>query len=222
MPERSSSSGVPKAPAGADHGLGAHLPTGGVRPAARRGRPPRPPWSGSPARQSSPRARPSSTRTRSTRTPARTRAPAATARGQIGDVGGALGVDAAAERAGAALHAGAGVARDRAAAGAEGRGALHAELPVAPHALGVQRRHREHLLGGARSARRGRSPSRSRRARPTPTAPRSGARKQVPELITVVPPTVRPTGIGIAGLPVAIVSPPSRYISGRPSIGSLG
>jgi hypothetical protein len=38
----------------------------------------------------------------------------------------------------------------------------------------------------------------------------SGARKQVPELITVVPPTVRPTGTGIAGLPIAIVMPPSR------------
>ncbi len=38
----------------------------------------------------------------------------------------------------------------------------------------------------------------------------AGARKQVPELITVVPPTVRPTGIGIAGLPMAIVIPPSR------------
>ena len=39
---------------------------------------------------------------------------------------------------------------------------------------------------------------------------RSGARKQVPELITVVPPTARPTGVGIAGRPSAIVRPPSR------------
>ena len=38
----------------------------------------------------------------------------------------------------------------------------------------------------------------------------AGARKQVPELITVVPPTVRPTGMGMAGLPIAIVIPPSR------------
>jgi hypothetical protein len=32
----------------------------------------------------------------------------------------------------------------------------------------------------------------------------------VPELITVVPPTARPTGTGIAGFPEAIVIPPSR------------
>ncbi len=38
----------------------------------------------------------------------------------------------------------------------------------------------------------------------------SGARKQVPELITVVPPTALATGTGIAGWPSAIVRPPSR------------
>ena len=37
-----------------------------------------------------------------------------------------------------------------------------------------------------------------------------GALKQVPELITVVPPTIRATGTGIGGLPSAIVSPASR------------
>ncbi len=43
-----------------------------------------------------------------------------------------------------------------------------------------------------------------------PASTLSGARKQVPELITVVPPTARPTGVGIAGRPSAIVRPPSR------------
>ena len=38
----------------------------------------------------------------------------------------------------------------------------------------------------------------------------SGARKQVPELITVVPPTTFATGTGIGGRPAAIVSPASR------------
>ena len=38
----------------------------------------------------------------------------------------------------------------------------------------------------------------------------SGARKQVPELITVVPPTTLATGTGIGGRPSAIVRPPSR------------
>ena len=37
-----------------------------------------------------------------------------------------------------------------------------------------------------------------------------GGRKQVPELITVVPPTARPSGSAIGGLPSAIVVPPSR------------
>ena len=38
----------------------------------------------------------------------------------------------------------------------------------------------------------------------------SGAGKQVPELITVVPPTQRPTGIGMTGRPSQTVSPESR------------
>ncbi len=38
----------------------------------------------------------------------------------------------------------------------------------------------------------------------------SGARKQVPELITVVPPTARATGTGTGGRPSATVNPASR------------
>jgi hypothetical protein len=59
------------------------------------------------------------------------------------------------------------------------------------------------------------SPS-SSEAQPSPCSSRqrartsSGARKQVPELITVVPPTQRPTGSGIAGRPSATVRPESR------------
>ena len=66
---------------------------------------------------------------------------------QVADVHAALGVDLAAERAGAALDAVAGVARDRAAGGADRRGALHRELAVAPHPLGVERGDAQELLG---------------------------------------------------------------------------
>ena len=59
----------------------------------------------------------------------------------------ALGVDPAAIGAGAALNAGAGVAGDRAAGGAQRFGARHRELAVAPHALGVERRHPQEALG---------------------------------------------------------------------------
>ena len=45
---------------------------------------------------------------------------------QVGDMGGPLGVDPAPEGAGAALHAGTGVPRDRPAARAEGPRPLHA------------------------------------------------------------------------------------------------
>ena len=81
------------------------------------------------------------------------------------------------------------------------RGALRAELAVAAHRLGVERGDREHFLR--------RLVERVELARPADAlvlAPSledlGGARKQVPELITVVPPTVRPTGIGMAGLPI--------------------
>src|SRR5204863_2784484 len=59
----------------------------------------------------------------------------------------ALGVELAAQRAGAALDAAAGVAADRAAARAEGTGALHAELSVSAHALGIEGSDGKHLLG---------------------------------------------------------------------------
>ncbi len=43
-----------------------------------------------------------------------------------------------------------------------------------------------------------------------PCSTGSGARKQVPELITVVPPITRATGTGIGGWPSATVRPASR------------
>src|ERR1044072_4851309 len=111
-----------------------------------------------------PTARPSSTSTRRTSIPARDRAPAATPRPrppapgaaprpgrdrprQVADVHAALGVDPAAVGAGAALDAVAGVAGDRAAAGADGRRPLHRQLAVAPHPLRVERGDAEELLG---------------------------------------------------------------------------
>jgi hypothetical protein len=50
----------------------------------------------------------------------------------------------------------------------------------------------------------------------------SGTRKQVPELISVVPPTPLPMGMGMTWLPTDAVSPAFRYILrivaiGRPS-----
>ena len=108
---------------------------------------------------------------------------------QVADVHAALGVDPAAVGAGAALDAVAGVAGDRAAGDAERRGALHRQLAVAAHPLGVERRHPQELLGldevGVEVARPSSTPCSSRQSSSTS----SGARKQVPELITVVPPT---------------------------------
>ena len=54
-----------------------------------------------------------------------------------------------------------------------------------------------------------------------PASTFSGTRKHVPELMSVVPPTPRPIGIGIAVFPNATVTPPRRYIrriisTGRP------
>ncbi len=96
--------------------------------------------------QATPTARPSSTRTRCASTPgAHPRAGGDGAR-QVADVHAALGVDRAAEGAGAALDAAAGVAGDRAAAGAERGGSLHRQLAVAPHPLGVERGDPEELL----------------------------------------------------------------------------
>ena len=87
---------------------------------------------------------------------------------------------------------------------------LHRELAVAAHPLGVERRHPQELLGLGEVGARGRAPRRPRARLASPRGPASGARKQVPELITVVPPTVRATGTGIGGRPSAIVRPASR------------
>ena len=59
----------------------------------------------------------------------------------------ALGVDLAAEGAGAALHAAAGVTGDRAAAGADRGRSLHRQLAVAAHPLGIEWGHPQKLLG---------------------------------------------------------------------------
>ena len=129
--------------------------------------------------------------------------------GQVADVHAALGVDLAAEGAGAALHAAAGVAVDRGAAGADRGGALHRQLAVAAHPLGVELGDAEEVLGlgvvGVEIA----GPADAEALAPV-LEDRVGARKQVPELITVVPPTTFATGTGIGGLPSAIVRPESR------------
>ena len=57
------------------------------------------------------------------------------------------------------------------------------------------------VLGSASS-----TPSSASQARST----RSGVRKQVPELTTVVPPTHLPSGKGMVGRPKARVAPPLR------------
>ena len=46
----------------------------------------------------------------------------------------------------------------------------------------------------------------------------SGVRMQVPELMVVVPPTLRPTGTGIMALPVAQLLPSARYSLGITSV----
>ena len=66
---------------------------------------------------------------------------------QVGDVRGPLRVDAATDRAGAALDAAARVAADRPAARAQRRRALDAELPVSAQRLDVERGDGENLLG---------------------------------------------------------------------------
>ena len=99
---------------------------------------------------------------------------------QVADVHPALGVDRAAERAGAALHAVAGVAGDRAAADPERRRALHRQLSVAAHPLRVERRARGASPRPRRSRHRGRAPSRSRSARPSPRAPPPGRGSRCP------------------------------------------
>lgn len=78
--------------------------------------------------------------------------------------------------------------------------------PIVSVSTGVTRRNRSASANSASRSRAQSTPSRSRQASRTA----SGARKQVPELITVVPPTALPTGTGIEGLPSAIVRPPSR------------
>ena len=63
---------------------------------------------------------------------------------------------------------------------------------------------------------------RGRARAPSGRGPCSGARKQVPELTSVVPPTVRPSGSTIGGLPSVAVWPASRYRRGIMSRGRRG
>ena len=66
---------------------------------------------------------------------------------QVADVHAALGIDPAAERAGAALDAVAGVTGDRPSRGPDRRRSLHRQLAVATHPLGVQLGDPQELLG---------------------------------------------------------------------------
>ena len=198
-PERCSSSGVPRAPPAAIDGA-AGADGEGAAPAA------------APAEveQLTPAARPSSTRTRLDLDAGADPRPGGDRARQVADVHAALGVDLAAEGTGAALHAAAGVAVDRGAAGADRGRALHRQLAVAAHPLGVELGDVEEAPRPRRSRRPYRRPRRCRSAASSPRGPGSGARKQVPELITVVPPTTLATGTGIGGRPSAMVRPPSR------------
>ena len=67
---------------------------------------------------------------------------------QVADVHAALGIDLAADGAGAALHAAAGVTGDRATTGADRGRSLHRELAVAAHPLRIDWCYSQELLGG--------------------------------------------------------------------------
>ena len=193
-PDRSKSSGVPKAPPASRTARRARS----LKGALSRWRAPgsRFPWPGHarrhpPSLDLRPHPRPRSDGAR-----------------QVGHVHGLLGVQAAAGRTRAALEAGPAFAagarggprappRPRARAGRFGPSApdrrdARGASPRPPRIRGPDRLPIDPVLGG---------PAGEHLLR---------ARKQVPELITVVPPTARPTGVGIAGRPSAIVRPPSR------------
>ena len=137
-PERSSSSGVPRAPPATIVARRARTVWGRRMPS---------PTAGATVVQRTPTARPSSTRTRLRLHPGADSRPGGDGARQVADVHAALGVDLAAEGAGAALHAVAGVAGDRATGGAQRQRSLHRELSVAAHPLGIELRHPQELLG---------------------------------------------------------------------------
>ena len=183
--------------AGEHHGLGAHVelvpsPSARARPRRRRG-----PGHARSARRS--RGRPRTDQPPGLDPGAHARPGRDRAR-QVGDVHRPLGVEPAAERAGAALDAAARVSRR---SGRRWRRAPRRPpctswplRPIRSTSTGVTC---EHLLGlGVLGVELGR-PVDPVLARASSRRTCSGARKQVPELITVVPPTARPIGIGIAG-----------------------
>ena len=210
-PDRSSSSGVPKAPPASTTARRARSSYGRPEPSpdARRG------WARRFGATPSPNARERDGPLALEHDPVGLYArpdPSACGDGprQVGDVSGPLGVQPAALRAGAALGAAPSVSRQRVVADAKGVGALHAGAgrfgpsargPPAPRTASPRPR---------RSRGPARWSTRCRAHRASAPSTSSGARKQVPELITVVPPTARPTGVGIAGRPSAMVRPPSR------------
>ena len=148
-PERMQQLRGPEGAAGDDRRPpGAH----GVRRGGRRS-------SALPARHWTPTARPSSTSSRRRLDAGAEPRPGRDRARQVADVHAALGVDPAAVGAGAALDAVAGVAGDRPAAGAERLGALHRELAVAAHPLGVERASPAGTPRPRRSRGRGRAPS---------------------------------------------------------------
>ena len=124
-----------------------------------------------------------------------------------------LGARRAAEGADAAALAPARVAAQVAARPAEPLGAAADQRGVRAGQLGgtsatpsVRSTRVEHgRQRGGRERRRGRTP-RCQRA-----STRSGVRKQVPELTSVVPPSPRPSGSTIGGRPSVAIWPPSRY-----------
>ena len=127
----------------------------------------------------------------------------------LAGLGQGVEVDAALGVVGAADRALAGAAAARARCGAAARSASPAPRrprarvrrcgPAPPSAPERRRSSLRRRRSAARAARDRRGRGRAPRARRSATA--VGGRKQVPELITVVPPTARPSGSAIGGLP---------------------
>ena len=84
-----------------------------------------------------------------------------------------------------------------------------ASWPLRPILLGSSWVTRRNSSASAKSASRSCAHSIPKRCFQS-SSTSSGARKQVPELITVVPPITFATGTGIGGRPSAIVRPASR------------
>ena len=133
--------------------------------------------------------------------------------GHVGDADVLLGAGRAAERAHARADAAAHVAVQEVARPAQRLHPAPDDRRVAPGQLG-RHLHDVELALDAPEARLqlglGRAP-RGRVRRASGRARRPGVRKQVPELISVVPPTARPSGSRIGGRPSVATWPASRY-----------